>query len=184
MELERARTEYMAHLAIERGASANTIVSYGHDLTRYVRFLSERNVVRIEEVKRSDVEAFVAQRDRLADYYSTIEYLEGKKVDGVKVSAEAAADLVGMQVVLETAKSKADFNYEDFFNMNAMLWAQVNPEGTALMLAGDTHPLNYLRTNVNVQMMQEFYDTYGAKEGDTMYLAPESRIIMWGPEAK
>ncbi len=39
------------------------------------------------------------------------------------------------------------------------------------MLAQDSHPLSYLRVNVTVQQFDEFYETYGIKEGDNMYLA-------------
>ena len=29
------------------------------------------------------------------------------------------------------------------------------------------------------KQFQEFYDTYGIKEGDGMYLAPEDRVAVW-----
>lgn len=47
------------------------------------------------------------------------------------------------------------------------------------MLAQDPHPLSYLRVNVTAQQFDEFYETYGIKEGDNMYLAPEDRILVW-----
>ena len=31
----------------------------------------------------------------------------------------------------------------------------------------------------DVQQFEEFYETYGVKEGDNMYLAPEDRLILW-----
>lgn len=43
----------------------------------------------------------------------------------------------------------------------------------------DIHPLSYLRTNVNVQQMPEFYAAFDVKPGDGMYLAPEKRIALW-----
>lgn len=49
--------------------------------------------------------------------------------------------------------------------------------------ATDAHPLSNLRANVTAQMFSEFYDSYGVKEGDGMYLAPESRIAIWGENA-
>ena len=30
-----------------------------------------------------------------------------------------------------------------------------------------------------VGMGKEFYETYGVKEGDGMYLAPEDRVVIW-----
>ena len=46
-------------------------------------------------------------------------------------------------------------------------------------LATDSHPLGCLRTNVTVQQFDEFYETYGVKPGDGMYLAPENRVSVW-----
>lgn len=40
-------------------------------------------------------------------------------------------------------------------------------------------PLGYVRTNVNVQQMQEFYDAYGLGENDGMYVAPDERLAVW-----
>ncbi|MBQ6442506.1 MAG: hypothetical protein IJJ13_07960 [Lachnospiraceae bacterium] len=36
-----------------------------------------------------------------------------------------------------------------------------------------------MRTNVTLQQFDEFYETYGVVEGDTMYLAKEDRISVW-----
>ncbi len=30
-----------------------------------------------------------------------------------------------------------------------------------------------------LQQFDEFLETYGIKEGDTMYLTPEDRIVVW-----
>ena len=39
--------------------------------------------------------------------------------------------------------------------------------------------MKYLRINVVVQQFDEFLETYGIKEGDKMYLAPEDRVHIW-----
>ena len=41
------------------------------------------------------------------------------------------------------------------------------------------HPLAFMRTNATVQQMPEFYEAFGVREGDGMYLAPEKRIVLW-----
>ena len=43
----------------------------------------------------------------------------------------------------------------------------------------DEHPVPYLRVNIPVQQYEEFVETYGVKEGDGMYVAPEDRICVW-----
>ena len=62
-------------------------------------------------------------------------------------------------------------------------WAQVIPRAVFSVFAADTHPLANLRVNVNSQMFDPLYDTFGVVEGDGMYLAPDKRIVMWGPNA-
>lgn len=46
----------------------------------------------------------------------------------------------------------------------------------SIYLTIDGHPLNYLRTNVNAQMVDELYETYDIQDGDGMYLPEEQRI--------
>lgn len=57
--------EYMDHLSVERGASANTIDAYRRDLAEYASFLDRRGLTRPDEVSRDDVLAFtVTLRER------------------------------------------------------------------------------------------------------------------------
>ena len=53
-------TEYLGHLAVERGASRHTIAAYGRDLSDYVGFLSGRGVEDLTMATRDDVTAFVS----------------------------------------------------------------------------------------------------------------------------
>ena len=46
-------------------------------------------------------------------------------------------------------------------------------------LATDNHPVECYRCNIPVQNYDEFLETYGVREGDGMYLAPEDRIRVW-----
>lgn len=61
MNLERAREEYLSHLAVERGCSVNTVAAYGRDLARYVAWLAERGVTEPDDVSLALVEAHVAE---------------------------------------------------------------------------------------------------------------------------
>ncbi|TKK86095.1 site-specific tyrosine recombinase XerD [Herbidospora galbida] len=57
---EAVLTSYLAHLAVERGLSANTLASYRRDLRRYVDHLTSRGLASIGQVAESDVVAFLA----------------------------------------------------------------------------------------------------------------------------
>lgn len=52
--------EYLAHLSLERGASAHTLDAYRRDLGEYVGALSERGISDPDGVKRDDITAWVA----------------------------------------------------------------------------------------------------------------------------
>lgn len=53
-------SSYLAHLAVERGLSANTLASYRRDLRRYVEHLRARGLETLAQVAESDVVAFLA----------------------------------------------------------------------------------------------------------------------------
>ena len=118
--------------------------------------------------------------NKLAAYYDSIELTDGVYADGDAVLVEATADLCANELMLEYAEGLEDFDYEKFYTRIAQEWATVTSDGSYLLVTAlDTHPLDYLRVNVNVQMYDKFYETFDVKEGDGMYLAPEDRIVVW-----
>lgn len=70
MNVEQARKEFIAYLAVERGSSPNTVEAYGRDLANYAHFMDERGIANVEDVERADVEAFIASYAQL-DYAAT-----------------------------------------------------------------------------------------------------------------
>ena len=126
---------------------------------------------------------YLNRTSKLADYFSTIEVEKDKNIDGQNVVAEAAADLSGIQAVLDIAMENKDADLEKFFSSLAYEWANVLPEGEASMYAKDSHALSILRINVSLQMLKGLYEFYDIKEGNGMYLAPEKRIVLWGEDA-
>jgi len=59
-ELERVVAAYLDHLTVERGLSVNTLASYRRHLRRYLAFLSQRGLQRLDEVTETDVSEFLA----------------------------------------------------------------------------------------------------------------------------
>ena len=58
-DLEDQIRRYLDHLAVERGAAANTLSSYGRDLDRYRRHLVSRSITSLAEVAEEDVREFL-----------------------------------------------------------------------------------------------------------------------------
>ena len=131
----------------------------------------------------ADADAFVLKCSTLALYYNGLEVEPGVTVNGERVVTEAAADLSGMQAILELAGEAEDVDYDEFFANASSMWAEVLPETLLPNLLLDAHPFVNHRVNVNAQMFDPIYDELGVAEGDGMYLAPEERINIWGPNA-
>nr|WP_255450046.1 tyrosine-type recombinase/integrase [Skermania sp. ID1734] len=55
---------YLDHLAVERGAAANTLSSYRRDLDRYRQFLTDRSICSLGGVQESDVSEFMVSLRR------------------------------------------------------------------------------------------------------------------------
>ena len=130
---------------------------------------------------KEDKEEFRKRAAKLVAYYdNVVAFDDGTKYSGQMVQTEAIADIAGMKVMLILAKKVPNFDYDKFFRAHEKMWARVYTiEAAENAVLTDTHPLHYLRGNVTVQQFDEFLETYGIKEGDGMYVAPEDRISVW-----
>lgn len=63
--LKESLTTFLSSLAIERNLSQNTIVSYRNDLLRYLKYLSDQDVVKPGDITTQLVSSFVS---KLQDY--------------------------------------------------------------------------------------------------------------------
>lgn len=96
------------------------------------------------------------------------------------IDTEAIADLTGVKCMLRIAAQESGFDYDLFFRTLASNWRCLTSiETEAYCVEQDSHPLPYLRTNAVVVQFEEFHRTYGTREGDGMYLAPEYRLEVW-----
>ncbi|MCC8178831.1 MAG: M13 family peptidase, partial [Cloacibacillus sp.] len=94
--------------------------------------------------------------------------------------SEAIADLGGLSCVTAIGRGVPGFDFSEVFKAYAKLWRnRKTKEAEERRIKEDVHPLSYLRTNVNVQQIPEFYTAFGVKPGDGMYLAPEERVALW-----
>jgi integrase/recombinase XerD len=58
-EIDRAITDYLQHMGVERGLAANTLAAYRRDLARYASYLARSGRRRPADVTRHDVTGFV-----------------------------------------------------------------------------------------------------------------------------
>ena len=127
-----------------------------------------------------DQHQFEEKMVKMAGYYSAMTAWEGAPINGSQILAEAGADMGGLKVILRIAEKEEGFDYDRFFREYAAYRKALHTGKSEYYLyIADTHPLNFIRTNSVLQQFDEFLETYGIKEGDGMYLAPDERVPIW-----
>ena len=94
--------------------------------------------------------------------------------------SENIADNGGMAVTLDIMSHSEGVSFEEYFTNWARVWCQkAKPEYQALLLQVDVHGPAYLRCNMPPRNFPEWYETFGVKKSDEMYLAPSKRVVVW-----
>ncbi len=132
---------------------------------------------RPDAMPKEDIQAFKKLQDKAIAYYSKFKVL-GSPLDGKLTLGENLADISGVQCALSIAgdlESKKTV-FESYARWRIMLMTDIKAKE---YLATDVHSPDSVRVNAVVPLFDEFYEIYGVKEGDSMYVAPEDRIRRW-----
>ena len=138
----------------------------------------------------ADAKAFEERANKLVAQYAAYSPIEGMNVNGKLTLGENIGDLSGLAVAYrayqlslngEKAPVIDGFTGEQRFFMG---WAQVwrtlyRDEELRNRLLTDSHALSMYRTNGVLVNMPAFYEAWGVKQGDKMYLPDEQRIRIW-----
>ncbi|WP_020400921.1 M13 family metallopeptidase [Kordiimonas gwangyangensis] len=137
-----------------------------------------------------DRAAFEKLTSKLGAQYSSYEPVPGQFVDGTFTMGENIGDLGGLRMAY--VAYKLSLNGEEapvidgltgdqrFFMAWAQVWKRKYREEELLSrLKSDPHSPSEYRTNGIVRNMDEWYEAFGVKEGDALYLAPEDRVQIW-----
>lgn len=139
---------------------------------------------------RADLARFTALTQRLAAQYSLYEPLPGVHLNGQMTLGENVADVAGLGVALEAyhlslhgkpAPVIDGFTGDQRFFLS---WAQTYREAireAALRasIASDPHSPGVFRVNGVVRNIAGWYDAFGIRPGDRLYLAPAARASIW-----
>ncbi len=138
----------------------------------------------------TDLAAFKTRTDALADQFSQYEPLPGFKVRGRQTLGENIADLGGILAAFDAyhlslegkqAQLLDGFTGEQRFFLG---WAQVwrrayREEDLRNKVLTDMHSPAMVRVNGVVRNVDGWYQAFGVKEGDALYLAPDKRMRIW-----
>ena len=136
-----------------------------------------------------DAERFTAVAQRLQEQVGAYEPIPGKKVNGALTLGESIADVAGLVVAHDAYERSlggkpapvidgytAD---QRFFLAYAQAWRWKGRDAAVdRQLKTDAHPPSAVRPNT-VRNVDAWYEAFGVKPGDKLYLPPEERVRLW-----
>ncbi len=137
-----------------------------------------------------DSEKFNELAAVLIDQFNQIEVLPGMNANGELTIGENIADQGGLKVSYTAYRNSLGgvepeaidgFTADQRFYIGyTNVWAQnIRDEEAAKLTRMDPHSLGKWRVNATLRNIQTFYDAFGIKEGDAMWLDPAKRVNIW-----
>jgi putative endopeptidase len=137
-----------------------------------------------------DAKKFEVQAAKLGKQYDAFEVLPGAKINGELTMGENIADLGGLLLALDayhTSLHGKPAPVVDGLTGDQRVflgWAQVwrgktRDDAMRQQLVSDPHSPERARVDVPMRNIDAFYEAFGLKPGDKMYVAPEDRVRIW-----
>ena len=127
---------------------------------------------------------------KLAAQYGGFKPIDGKSINGQLTMGENIGDLSGLAVAYRAYQISLGgkpapvidgfTGPQRFFLGWAQIWRRkYRDDELRLRLVTDPHSPSEYRCNGVVTNMTEFYEAFGVKEGDRLYLPPSERVKIW-----
>jgi putative endopeptidase len=137
-----------------------------------------------------DAKGFNERADLYDRFFSNIEVLPGLKANGRLTLGENLADHGGLQVAWYAYKNATKNNPlpvidgltadQRFFLAYAGVWAgNITEAEIRNRTKSDPHSLGRWRVNGALPHVDMWYEAFGVKEGDKMYIPKEKRLSLW-----
>lgn len=139
---------------------------------------------------KASTDAFQKLADRLGAQYDAQEVLPGAHVNGKMTMGENIADSgglnLGLQAYHDTLHGKpAPVVHGLTGDQRVFLgWAQVwrekdRPDALRQQMLSNEHAPAITRVNIPAHNIDAWYDAFGVKPGQKLYLAPDQRVKIW-----
>lgn len=136
-----------------------------------------------------DRSAFEAKTKMLIEQYNAYEPIEGNTVNGANSLGENIGDVGGLAMAYHAYKLSLNGKEapvidgvtgdQRFFLAWAQVWKEKRTEQSMLsQLKGGTHSPGRYRA-LAPRNHDAWYEAFGVKEGDALYLKPEERVRIW-----
>ena len=137
-----------------------------------------------------DVEKFKIPAEQLAAFYDTTEPLPGLHTNGHLTLGENLSDHGGLMISFNALKKilaekalpvENGFTPEQrFFLSYGAIWeSDLSEEYIRARTLSNPHSTSYIRVNAALPHIDGWYEAFGIKEGDKLYVAPEDRVRIW-----
>ena len=138
----------------------------------------------------NDAKGFEKRADMYADFFSNINVLPDLKANGRFTLGENLADHGGLQVAFnayKNATAKKPLKVKDgftgdqrFFLAYAGVWGQnITEQEIRNRVKNDPHSLGKWRVNGALPHIDMWYEAFGVKEGDKMFIPKSERLDLW-----
>ena len=176
--------------AVNYGAIGAVI---GHELTHGFddqgRKLDAKGALR-DWWQPADAKQFEARATKLGKQYSQFEPLPGVHVNGNLTMGENIADLGGLTIALDAYHASLKGQPAPVIDgltgdQRVFLgWAQawcgkMTEDYVKKQVVSDPHSPRQFRVNGVVRNIDAWYDAFGVKPGDKLYVAPADRVKIW-----
>ena len=140
--------------------------------------------------KESDGNNFTERTGRYADFFSAISVLPDLKANGQLTLGENLADHGGLQVAYAAYKNATKYQPlgvidgltadQRFFHAYAGVWAgNITEAEIRKRTKSDPHSLGRWRVNGALPHVDAWYEAFGIKEGDKMFIPKSERLQLW-----
>ncbi len=137
-----------------------------------------------------DADKFKAEAAKLGAQYSAMEILPGAFIKGEQTMGENIGDLGGVLLALDAYHVSLKgqpapvidglTGDQRVFLGWAQVWrSKVRDDRQRQLLVSDPHSPARARVDIPTRNIDAFYDAFGVKPGDAMYVAPENRVRIW-----
>ncbi len=138
----------------------------------------------------ADRAAFKTRTDKLVKQFNGFSPLPGYNVNGELTLGENIGDNAGLSIAYKAYKISLHgqpapvidglTGDQRFFMGFGQVWRSKMREAQQInQVKTDPHSPGQFRANGTVMNMPEFYEAFGVKPGDKMYLAPQDRVLIW-----
>ena len=140
--------------------------------------------------KETDAKNFTERTDKYADFFSAIKVLPDLNGNGRLTLGENLADHGGLQVAWAAYKNATKRNPlgekngltadQRFFHAYAGVWAgNITEAEIRNRTKSDPHSLGRWRVNGALPHIDAWYEAFGVKEGDKMFIPKQERLELW-----